>query len=71
MTKSKLSFFGGTGTVTGANFLLEIAGLKILVDCGLVQGDESADRINRTPFPYNVSQIDYLLITHGDRKSVV
>ncbi len=65
MTKSKLSFFGGTGTVTGANFLLEIAGLKILVDCGLVQGDESADRINRTPFPYNVSQIDYLLITHG------
>jgi predicted metal-dependent RNase len=35
--KAKLTFCGGTGTVTGANFLLELAGVKILVDCGLVQ----------------------------------
>ena len=34
----KIGFYGGVGDVTGANFLLEVVGLKILVDCGLIQG---------------------------------
>ncbi len=63
--KANLTFCGGTGTVTGANFLLEIAGLKILVDCGLVQGDPVADNMNRAPFPYNPAEIDFLLVTHA------
>lgn len=65
MAKAKLSFYGGTGTTTGANFLLELADIKILVDCGLVQGDESADNINRSPFPYDTATIDFLLVTHA------
>ncbi len=63
--KAKLTFYGGTGTVTGANFLLEIAGIKILVDCGLVQGDQNADNLNRTPFLYDPASIDFLLVTHA------
>lgn len=63
--KAKLTFCGGTGTVTGANFLLELAGVKILVDCGLVQGDESADNVNRGAFPYDPKTIDFLLVTHA------
>ncbi len=63
--KAKLSFYGGTGTTTGANFLLEIGGLRILIDCGLVQGDEGADQVNRTPFLYDTKTIDYLLVTHA------
>jgi metallo-beta-lactamase family protein len=63
--KGKLTFCGGTGTVTGANFLLEIADLKILVDCGLVQGDDNADNINRADFIYDPATIDYLLVTHA------
>jgi metallo-beta-lactamase family protein len=35
---AKITFCGGTGSVTGANFLLEADGKKILIDCGLVQG---------------------------------
>lgn len=66
----KLTFFGGTGSVTGANFLLEHEDssgkiLKILVDCGLMQGTESSDRFNRGNFPYNPAEIDYLLVTHA------
>ena len=42
----KITFCGGTGSVTGSNFLLEVEGKKILVDCGLNQGTKLADDIN-------------------------
>ena len=51
--KLKLTFYGGVETVTGANFLLATENCKILVDCGLVQGDAKADRINRANFDYD------------------
>ncbi|MEK7539265.1 MAG: MBL fold metallo-hydrolase [Patescibacteria group bacterium] len=62
---AKITFCGGTGSVTGANFLLEIEGKKILVDCGLTQGTKVADDINWDPFPYNSKEIDILFITHA------
>ena len=62
---AKLTFYGGTGTVTGANFLLATENCKILVDCGLVQGSKSAENLNRSEFFYNPAEIDYLLITHA------
>jgi len=62
---AKLTFYGGTGTVTGANFLLEINGTKILIDCGLVQGNKFAENLNRSDFLYNPPEVDYLLITHA------
>ncbi len=63
--KPKLSFFGGVGSVTGANFLFEIAGKKILVDCGLEQGSSFAEERNREAFPYDPKTIDILFITHA------
>jgi metallo-beta-lactamase family protein len=61
---AKVTFYGGTGTVTGANFLLEIDGKKILVDCGLTQGDVPDD-VNWEPFLYDPKEIDILFITHA------
>src|SRR3989344_4650101 len=61
----KITFCGGTGTVTGANFLLEIEDKKILVDCGLIQGVKPADDINWDPFPYDPKEIDMLFVTHA------
>lgn len=63
--KAKITFCGGTGTVTGANFLLEADGKKILIDCGLTQGTKLADDINWSPFPYDPKTIDLLFITHA------
>ena len=61
-----ITFCTGVGTVTGANFLLETpAGSKILVDCGLVQGEKVALDENREPFAYDISQITALFITHA------
>ena len=38
--------------VTGANYLLESGGTKILVDCGLMQGSNFAERMNWEQFSY-------------------
>ena len=37
----KITFLGAAKTVTGSNFLVEAAGKKFLVDCGLYQGQAS------------------------------
>src|SRR3989339_243053 len=62
---ARITFCGGTGSVTGANFLLEIEGKKILIDCGLTQGSLIADDINWAPFFYDPKEIDILFITHA------
>ena len=63
--KLKLTFHGGTGMVTGANFLLEHNDTRILIDCGLIQGTSFADNLNRTPWNYDPSKIQYLIVTHS------
>jgi len=59
-----LTFHGGAGTVTGSNFLLENSDIKILVDCGLTQG-ELCHNCNRDPFVYDPKSVDVLLVTHA------
>jgi metallo-beta-lactamase family protein len=64
----RITFCGGAGTVTGANFLIEAVepgSPKILVDCGLLQGPKVADDPNYRPFPYNPAEIKALFITHA------
>ena len=63
--KLKLTFYGGAGSVTGSNFLLEGNGKKFLIDCGLLQGTKIAEDTNWEPFIYKASEIDILFITHA------
>ena len=51
--------------VTGANYLLEHEGTKILVDCGLNQGGKYAEDLNYQPFKYDPAEIGYVFITHS------
>jgi metallo-beta-lactamase family protein len=62
---ANITFCSGVGSVTGANFLLEIANKKILVDCGLIQGEKSAQVENREGFGYEAKDIDMLFVTHA------
>ena len=61
----KITFLGATKTVTGSNFLVEAAGKKFLVDCGLYQGKKELEMENYRPFEYNPSEIDFMLLTHA------
>lgn len=64
--KFKLTFHGGAGVVTGANFLLEGNGKRFLIDCGLQQGCfKVCDDNNRKPFPYDPTSIDAVFLTHS------
>lgn len=62
---SFIHFYGGTGSVTGANFMLETPVAKILVDCGLEQGDRFAAAKNCELFAYDPKEVDVLLVTHA------
>lgn len=63
--QSTIHFFGGAGTVTGSNFLLDTGGAKFLIDCGLFQGEHSFDDVNWREFPFDPSSISYLVNTHA------
>ena len=41
-----ITFLGATKTVTGSNFLVEGAGKKFLVDCGMYQGKAAEEMEN-------------------------
>ena len=61
----KISFFGATYGVTGSNYMVEAAGKTFLIDCGLFQGDDEEKRLNWEAFPFESSQIDFLVLTHS------
>ena len=61
----KISFLGATKAVTGSNYLIEAAGKKFLVDCGLHQGSMKEELLNDKPFAFNVNEIDFMLLTHA------
>lgn len=63
--KMILTFYGGTKTVTGANYLLETKEAKVLIDCGLIQGEHFLEKQNLEPFPYNAKEIDAVFVTHA------
>lgn len=60
-----ITFLGAARTVTGSNFLVEGAGKKFLVDCGMYQGKEMLERENEAPFLFDVDEIDFMLLTHA------
>jgi metallo-beta-lactamase family protein len=61
----KITFLGATKTVTGSNFLVEAAGKRFLVDCGMYQGRAEEEDKNREEFAYNPAEIDFMLLTHA------
>lgn len=65
MEKATIGFYGGTGSVTGANFLLDTGTEKFLIDCGLVQGSAFAGKENDASFPYDPKEIRALFVTHA------
>jgi metallo-beta-lactamase family protein len=61
----KISFHGADQGVTGSCHLVECAGKRILIDCGMYQGGREIVEENAEPFGFDPTSIDFLLLTHA------
>jgi metallo-beta-lactamase family protein len=60
-----IQFCGANREVTGSCHLLEAGGKKILVDCGMFQGNEFSEAKNLDDFPFDPREVDVMLLTHA------
>lgn len=60
-----IAFLGAAGTVTGSKFLVRYGAHSFLVDCGLFQGMEEAEELNRRPLPLPPRSLSALVLTHA------
>jgi metallo-beta-lactamase family protein len=60
-----IQFLGATGCVTGSRFLVECRTGKVLVDCGLFQGNKELRLRNWAPFPVDLNQLQHIILTHA------
>ncbi|MFT5521169.1 MAG: metallo-beta-lactamase family protein, partial [Enterobacterales bacterium] len=61
----KITFLGGTETVTGSKYLIETNSTTVLIDCGLYQGYKSLRERNRQELPFDISKLDAIFLTHA------
>ncbi len=61
----QITCYGATGEVTGSCHLLEVAGYKVLLDCGLIQGRRQDELRNRDDFPFAPGEIDAVILSHA------
>lgn len=62
---AKLTFLGATRQVTGSCYLLESRGRRILLDCGMFQGDPATTAQNRRDFTFDPAAIDAVVLSHA------
>ena len=55
--------YGATKEVTGSCHILKIDGVRIMIDCGMFQGED--EEKNAEAFYFDPAGIDYLLVTHA------
>src|SRR5205085_2299894 len=61
----RMQFCGADRTVTGSCHLLEIAGLRILLDVGIYQGSRELARQLNEKLPKEASKVDAVILSHG------
>jgi metallo-beta-lactamase family protein len=61
----KITFFGAVEEVTGSRYLIETDDVKILVDCGLFQGEHELTKHNWDAFPVDPKSIEAIVLTHA------
>jgi metallo-beta-lactamase family protein len=60
-----LTFLGAARTVTGSKFLVDTDEFRVMVDCGLFQGERVWRRRNWEPLTVDPARVDAVVITHA------
>ncbi len=61
----KITFLGAAREVTGSCYLVQAAGVRFIVDCGMFQGGREAEAHNRRFPRFDPEALDFVLITHA------
>jgi len=61
----KVTFFGAARTVTGSCYMIEAAGARFAIDCGMHQGNKAIEARNLNTGIYEPDKIDFILLTHA------
>lgn len=61
----RISFHGAAREVTGSCHLVEVDGLRILLDCGMIQGGKDRHQRNRDPFAFDPESVDAVVLSHA------
>jgi metallo-beta-lactamase family protein len=65
MSSPRITFLGATDTVTGSRYLVEHAGVRLLVDCGLFQGPKKLRLRNWGHPGFDIASLDAVVLTHA------
>ena len=61
----KIQFLGAARTVTGSCHMIEAAGSRFSIDCGMHQGNRAIEARNRNLTPYRPRALDFVILTHA------
>ena len=61
----KVQFLGAARTVTGSCHMIEAAGSRFCIDCGMHQGNRAIEERNRDLAPYRPKAVDFVILTHA------
>lgn len=62
---TSIAFLGAARTVTGSRFLIDTGSARVLVDCGMFQGDKHLRERNWAGFPVDAGSIDAMVLSHA------
>lgn len=62
---ASLTFMGAARTVTGSKFLVDTGDVRVMVDCGLFQGERVWRRRNWEPLTVDPARVDAVVLTHA------
>lgn len=61
----KITFYGAAQTVTGSQHMVEVNGLRLLLDCGLYQGKRAEANERNRHLPFDAKTVDVLVLSHA------
>jgi metallo-beta-lactamase family protein len=61
----RITFHGAAREVTGSCYLVELDGLRLLLDCGMIQGGKERHERNREAFGFDPAKIDAVVLSHA------
>jgi metallo-beta-lactamase family protein len=61
----RIFFYGAARTVTGSQYILEINGKRLLLECGLYQGRRAESFERNRNLPFDPKSIDAMVLSHA------